>query len=165
MFLCRCLGLCMEQACRCICAANKFHLWAGNSNSTFYHILSAFPACQWHTSENPEQTGRFYLETYSFNWQQEQQSQFPECFTLSASQFRFCQCELHWIPNAEMPHWEMQSDKATSQLLIPYKSWMTPNHKQETTAKMNPKTLPEIHESFKQTIKHISTYHPPAASH
>lgn len=50
MFLCSYLGLCMEQACRCIYAANKLHMWAGNSNSTFYHISSAFPACQQHTA-------------------------------------------------------------------------------------------------------------------
>lgn len=79
MFLCSYLDLCMEQARRCIYAANKLYTWADNSNSAFYHILSVFLACQPHASQNPEQR-RFYTETYSFNWQQEQQSLFPEMF-------------------------------------------------------------------------------------
>lgn len=74
------LDPCTEEACRCVYAANKLSMWAGNSNSTFYHILSAFPACQQRTSQNLEQRGRFYTENESFNWQQQQQSSFPEMF-------------------------------------------------------------------------------------
>lgn len=66
MFLCSYLDLCMEQACRCIYAANKLSMWANNSNSDFYHILSIFLACQPHTSQNLEQR-IYYTETYSFN--------------------------------------------------------------------------------------------------